>query len=266
MERPLDKAPLVPFRTRLFLVWLALLGAFFWFFLSFHLKFSYILKTFPDLAGFRLTPEGSLQGAALTLYLCAISMVCSTTLGFAAAMGRLSKSAVAFGVATFYMSFFRGTPLLVQIFLIYVGLPQLGAVPAAVPSGIVALSLNYGAYLGETIRAGILSISPGQREAATALGLKRGLIMRKIILPQAMRVIVPPATTQFIGMLKDSSLVSVMGVWELMFLARSYGRAEYRYIEMLLTAAVLYWVLSISFELVQARIERHFGRGFREST
>lgn len=253
----------IPFKIRLFGVWAMLLALFVAFFLTFHLKFSIIVEKFPYLAGFKLTRDGYIEGAALTLFLCVISMIASSILGFLAALGRLSNSALAFGISTFYVSFFRGTPLLVQIFLIYVGLPQLGPVPGAVPAGIVALSLNYGAYLAEIFRAGIISIPHGQHEAATALGLKRAQIMWKIILPQAMRVIIPPTGTQFIAMLKDSSLVSVIGVWEIMFLAQSYGRSNYRYIEMLTTAAVIYWILSIILELGQVRLERHFGRGFQ---
>jgi len=256
----------LPFQLQTVGVWLALLGAFLWFAWSFDLKFSVIEEKLPFLLGIRLTPNGFLQGAAMTLFLCAVSIVSSTILGLIAALGRLSRNGVLFGAATFYISFFRGTPLLVQVFLIYLGLPQVGIVIDAVPAGMIALSLNYGAYLAEIIRAGIQSIAHGQHEAATALGLRPGLVMRKVILPQAMRVIVPPTGSQFIAMLKDSSLVSMMGVWEVMYLARTYGRAEYRYIEMLLTAAIIYWLMSIGFELVQARIERHFGRGFRADT
>ncbi len=163
-------------------------------------------------------------------------------------------------MATFYISFFRGTPLLLQVYLIYLGLPQIGLVLDAVPSGVMALSLCYGAYMAEIFRAGIQGVPKGQREAAMALGLKSGLIMRKIILPQAMRLIIPPTGNQFIAMLKDSSLVSVMGVWELMFLARTQGRAEFKILEMLITAAIIYWIISVVFELVQARIERHYRR------
>jgi polar amino acid transport system permease protein len=253
----------LPFKLQTLGMWLALLGLFLWFGYSFDLKFSVIGQKLPFLLGIRLTPSGFLQGAAMTLFLCAVSIVCSTLLGLVAALGRLSSNGVLFGAATFYISFFRGTPLLVQVFLIYLGLPQVGIIIDAVPAGMIALSLNYGAYLAEIVRGGIQSIARGQWEAATALGLKPGLVMRKVILPQAMRVIVPPTGSQFIAMLKDSSLVSMMGVWEVMYLARTYGRAEYRYIEMLLTAAVIYWVMSICFELVQARIERHYGRGFR---
>ena len=147
--------------------------------------------------------------------------------------------------------------------LIYLGLPQLGLVPGAISAGIIALSLNYGAYLSEIFRAGILGVARGQREAALALGMRTPQIFWHITLPQAMRVIIPPTANQFISMLKDSSLISVMGVWEVMFLAQSYGRSSYRYLEMLTTAAVIYWVLSILLELVQARLERHFGKAYQ---
>src|SRR5262245_27748385 len=159
------------FALRVALVWATLLALFVLFFSSFDLKFSYILETFPALAGFRLSSDGFLQGAALTLFVCAVSIIASVLLGLLAALGRLSASSILYGVSTFYTSFFRGTPLLVQIFLIYVGIPQLGPVPAAIPSGIIALSLNYGAYLSEIFRAGIVSVPKGQVEAGASLGL-----------------------------------------------------------------------------------------------
>jgi len=150
---------------------------------------------------------------------------------------------------------------LLQVYLIYLGLPQLGFVFSAVPSGIAALSLCYGAYMAEIFRAGIQAVPKGQGEAGTALGLPSGLVMRKIMLPQAIKIIIPPTGNQFIAMLKDSSLVSVMGVWELMFLARTQGRAEFKNLEMLVTAALVYWALSAVFEVIQARIERHYRKG-----
>ena len=150
-----------------------------------------------------------------------------------------------------------------QIYLIYIGLPQLGFVVDPVPAGIAALSICYGAYLAEIFRAGIQSVPVGQKEAARALGLKDPLTMRKIVLPQAMKLIVPPTGNQFIAMLKDSSLVSVVGVWELTFLAKTQGRAEFKHLEMLITASIIYWILSICFEMLQARLERHYGKGDR---
>lgn len=250
------------FRTRLYLTWAVMLGLFASFFLSFDLKFSIILDKLPNLIGLHLAPNGFLQGAALTLFLCLCSIVTSSLLGFITALARLSKSAVAFGIASFYASFFRGTPLLIQILLIYLGLPQLGIVPGAIAAGIIALSLNYGAYLSEIFRAGILGVPHGQREASLALGMRETVIFWRVTLPQAMRTIIPPTTNQFISMLKDSSLISVMGVWEVMFLAQSYGRSSYRYIEMLTTAAVIYWLMSIGLELIQARVERHYGKAY----
>ena len=109
----------------------------------------------------------------------------------------------------------------------------------------------------------VLPVAALAAVAALALGMRTPQIFWHIVLPQAMRVIIPPTANQFISMLKDSSLISVMGVWEVMFLAQSYGRSSYRYLEMLTTAAVIYWVLSILLELVQARLERHFGKAYQ---
>ncbi|PBP56835.1 amino acid ABC transporter permease [Pseudomonas syringae] len=251
------------FRTRLYLTWLVMFVLFAGFFLSFDLKLSIILDKLPNLIGLHLAPNGFLQGAALTLFVSVCSIVVSVALGFVTALARLSSSAVVFGIASFYASFFRGTPLLIQILLIYLGLPQLGIVPGAITAGVIALSLNYGAYLSEIFRAGIIGVSAGQREAALALALRPAQIFWRVTLPQAMRTIIPPTTNQFISMLKDSSLISVMGVWEVMFLAQSYGRSSYRYIEMLTTAAVLYWIMSIGLELLQSRLERHYGKAYQ---
>ncbi|MBX8497286.1 amino acid ABC transporter permease [Pseudomonas cichorii] len=267
-QRPPEQAQsllkrVLGFRTRLYLTWAAMFALFAGFFLSFDLKFSIILDKLPNLVGLSLSPNGFLQGAALTLFVCVCSIFVSVLLGFVVALARLSKSAVAFGIASFYASFFRGTPLLIQIMLIYLGLPQVGIVPGAIVAGIIALSLNYGAYLSEIFRAGIIGVAAGQREAALALALRPAQIFWRVTLPQAMRTIIPPTTNQFISMLKDSSLISVMGVWEVMFLAQSYGRSSYRYIEMLTTAAVLYWIMSIGLELLQARLECHYGKAYQ---
>lgn len=243
---------LFAFKVQILLVWAVLLLLFLAFFYSFDLSYSFIWSRL----GFLIY-----QGAFTTIYVSMAAILIACILALAAALGRLSRSGPAYGVATFYISFFRGTPLLLQVYLIYLGLPQLGFVVDAVPSGIAALALCYGAYMAEIFRAGIQGVPSGQAEAAAALGLKKGLTFRKIIFPQAMRLIVPPTGNQFIAMLKDSSLVSVMGVWELMFLARTQGRAEFKHLEMLITAAIVYWIISICFEMVQARIEAHYGKG-----
>jgi polar amino acid transport system permease protein len=249
------------FRIKVGLTWAVMLGALAGLAALLHLDLGLIGDKLPFLLGLRLAPDGFVQGAALTLLVTALSMVFAMVLGTVAALGRLSSNPVAFALATFYGSLFRGTPLIVQVLIIYLALPEAGIVLTGLTSGIIALSLNYGAYLAEMIRAGVLSVAPGQREAAMALGLPRWLIGWKIVGPQALRVIIPPAGTQFVAMLKDSALVSLMGLWELSFLAQSYGRASFHYLEMLISAAAIYWLLSLVFELVQARLERRFGKG-----
>jgi polar amino acid transport system permease protein len=232
-------------------VWVELFALLMVFFYSFDLSFTFIAKKI----GFLIT-----QGVTTTLFISAISIAIATAIALAGAIAKLSRNGVIYGLATFYTSLFRGLPLLMQIYIIYLGLPQVGYVIGAIPAGILALSLCYGAYMTEIFRAGIESISRGQTEGATALGLSPSQTMGLVILPQAMRVIIPPTGNQFIAMLKDSSLVSVVGVWEIMYLARTQGQTEFRHIEMLITASMIYWILSISLEFLQARIEERFGR------
>lgn len=252
-------ALLLPFRAQLILAWIELVGLFLLFFWSLDLSYDYIWERLPHLIGLQLN-RGFLMGAALTLFVSAVAITASTLLALIAALMRLSDSGLAAGVATFYVSFFRGTPLLLQILLIYLGLPQLGIVLDPVPAAIIALSLCYGAYMAEIFRAGILSITYGQTEGARALGLHEGQIMWLVILPQAIRIIIPPTGNQFIAMLKDSSLVSILGAWDLMYMAQTHGRAEFKYMEMLISAALIYWIMSMVFEALQARLERHYGR------
>ena len=243
-----------PLRAQIVTVWCELLLMFLLFFDTFDLSYSFIATK----VGFMIT-----QGVFTTVYVSAISIAIAFVLALLGATARLSSNGFAIAIASFYTSFFRGVPLLIQIYLIYLGIPQLGYVVGAVPAGILALSLCYGAYMTEIFRAGISSIPRGQWEASRAIGLSPLQTMMRVVLPQSMRLIIPPTGNQFISMLKDSSLVSVIGVWELMFLARTQGRAEFRHLEMLITAAVLYWLLSIVLETVQARLEKHFNRAHR---
>jgi len=253
-------APALGFRAQVWLTWASLLLFLLGGLGHLGLDYGLIGAKLPFLLGLRLSPSGFVQGVVLTLFVTALSMSAALALAVLTALGRTSRNPVAFAVATFYASFFRGTPLLVQVLLIYLALPQFGIVLSALTSGVMALSLNYAAYLAETIRAGLSSVPRGQREAAAALGLSKLCVGMLIVAPQAMRIIIPPAGAQFVSMLKDSSLVSLMGLWELNFLAQSYGRSTYHYMEMLLTAAFLYWALSIVFEIVQHRLEVRFGR------
>jgi polar amino acid transport system permease protein len=249
------------FRRIVWLTWAALVATLTAACYALHLDFGYVRDKLPFLLGLRLAPDGFIQGAALTIFVTACSMFFALGVALLTALGRLSRNPVAFAVATFYASLFRGTPLMVQVLIIYLALPQVGVVLGALSSGLIALSLNYGAYLAETIRSGIMAVPAGQREAAMALGLPRWVIASKVVAPQALRLIIPPAGALFVSMLKDSSLVSLMGLWELNFLAQSYARASYHYMEMLIAAALIYWALSIGFEVVQFRLERRFGKG-----
>ncbi len=240
---------LVRVRLQILIVWAELFACFVAFFFAFDLNIPFILKKLPYL----LT-----QGMFTTIYVSAISIAIATVLAIFGAIAKLSSNGFAFAIASFYTSLFRGLPLLVQIYLIYIGLPQLGIFIDAIPAGIIALSLCYGAYMTEIFRAGIMSIDRGQWEASRSIGFKFGLTMRRIILPQAVPVIVPPLGNQFIAMLKDSSLVSVLGIWELMYLARTLGTRDFRHLEMLLTVAAIYWFMTIIFEVIQKRIEDYF--------
>lgn len=260
-EAPTPRDAAGHFRLKVWLTWVALLLLLCAGFYGLHLDFAYVGEKLPFLLGLRLAPDGFIQGAALTIFVTACSMVFALMVALLTALGRLSSNPVAFAMATFYASLFRGTPLMVQVLIIYLALPQIGIVLGALSSGLIALSLNYGAYLAETIRSGIMAVPAGQREAAMALALPRWVIAWKVVGPQALRLIIPPAGALFVSMLKDSSLVSLMGLWELNFLAQSYARASAHYMEMLIAAALIYWALSIVFELVQFRLERRFGKG-----
>lgn len=241
----------LPRTVQVVAVWIELFALLMLFFYSFDLSFAFIAKKI----GFLVS-----QGVLTTLYISVISIAIATVIALVGAIAKLSKNGVIYGLSTFYTSLFRGLPLLMQIYIIYLGLPQVGYVISAVPAGIMALSLCYGAYMTEIFRAGIESIPSGQTEGATALGLSPNQTMFLVILPQAMRVIIPPTGNQFIAMLKDSSLVSVVGVWELMYLSRTLGQTEFRHIEMLITASMIYWALSIGLEFLQSRVEARFGR------
>lgn len=203
-------------------------------------------------------------GVGLTIVLAILSISLACLLALLGALGRLSKFPPAYALATFYISLIRGTPLLLQIIFIFLGLPQLGITPGGMTAGVLALGINYGAYMTEIMRAGIQSVGVGQREAALAIGMVPSQIMRRIVLPQALKLVVPPIGNEFIAMLKDTALISVTGfVWEILWRAQKVGRANFRSLEALLIAAVFYWVITILFTMVQGRIEAYVARGDR---
>jgi polar amino acid transport system permease protein len=181
------------------------------------------------------------------------------------------------------VSFFRGTPLIVQMFLLYLALPPVGRnlaaeyswlpdgfdqalVLEAATAGTLALGLNYGAYMTEIFRAGIQSVAGGQGEAADALGMTYGQKMRKVVLPQAFRVIIPPTGNEFIAMMKDTALVSFLGVniasAEIFRRAQLVGKSDFKNLEAYVAVALVYWGLTVLFTFFQSRLEKRIGRGY----
>ncbi len=253
-------------KVKVTLVWLILVAALIGGLLLIHFQPSYMLEHYNII----------LQGAGATLGVSLASIAIATVLALFGSIARLSSNAIAQGVSGFYVSVLRGTPLLIQIFIIYLGLPQIGTqlikfgypsigklfILDAIPAGILALSLNYGAYMTEIFRAGLQSISYGQREAAIALGMTPWQVLRRIILPQAIRIIIPDVGNQFIAMQKDSALVSVMGVWEITYLATRYAKKDSKYMEMFILAAAAYWILTIVSSWLQSRLEKRMARAY----
>jgi polar amino acid transport system permease protein len=264
----------VPFRLKLAFVWLgifAVFGVLFW-----ASKF--------DTTWMRQNLYFVAKGLWVTVFIALVSIIGAIVLALLGALGRLSRNPIAYGVTGFYTSFFRGTPLIVQLFLIYFALPQLGqnlslqfrdpykswivtvTLLSPILTGIVGLSLNYGAYMTEIFRAGIQSVSHGQAEAADALGMTYRQKMRRIVLPQALRVIIPPTGNEFIAMMKDTALIGFLGsalFWADPFRrALLLGRPVFKNMEALLVAAACYWALTAIFTYFQQRLERRMSRGY----
>jgi polar amino acid transport system permease protein len=221
-----------------------------------------------------------LHGARITLELTALSMLVGIVLGVVLAIMRLSPNWLVSGSSSFYVWFFRGTPVLVQILFwsyvgalypkISIGIPFGGPVFASASAnslikpfvaGLLGLGLNEAAYMAEIVRAGILSVDEGQSEAAQSLGMTRLQTLRRVILPQAMRVIIPPTGNETISMLKTSSLVSVIAYTELLYSAQLIYSVNYKTIPLLMVAAIWYLVFTTVLSIGQYYIERHYGRG-----
>jgi len=201
-------------------------------------------------------------GAVQTILISVVSITLAMVLALLTALARLSKIAPLEALSTFYISLIRGTPLYLQIIFFFLALPQMGIFMSGFFAGVTALGLNYGAYMSETFRAGILSVNKGQHEAATALGMNTRQKMTYIILPQALRVVIPPMGNDYIAMLKDSSLVSVTGfVREILWRAQRVGRQKFKNLEALIIAAAFYWILTLLFTALQARLEKRLGQG-----
>jgi polar amino acid transport system permease protein len=194
-------------------------------------------------------------GAVLTLWITVASLFFGILVGLVLALLQESKSRALNMLAMAYLWLFRGTPALFQIIFIFNVLPQFGITLSNFASGVVALAMNEGAYMAEIIRSGLQAVGRGQRTAARALGMKEWQVMRYVVLPQALRIIIPPTGNQFIGMLKLSALVSTVAVEELLLVANQAASANFRYLEALSAAGLYYLIFTTLFMLAQSRIE-----------
>jgi polar amino acid transport system permease protein len=263
----------VPFRLKVAAVWavlFALLGVLFY------------LADY-DIAWMRENVRFIAGGLRFTLQIAVGGIVLAIVLAMLGSLARLSRNPLGYAIAGFYVSFFRGTPLIVQMFLIYLALPQIGSnlvtsypelgtnfeqqlILEAATAGTIALGLNYGAYMTEIFRAGIQSVNIGQGEAADALGMRYWVKMRRVVLPQAMRVIIPPSGNEFIAMMKDTALVSFLGVTagsaEIFRRSQLVGKADFKNLEAYVLVAAMYWVLTAAFTVLQNRLESRLATGY----
>jgi len=229
-----------------------------------------------DVVGKYFTNESILRGGLLTLELTAVSMAVGILLGIILAVMRGSPNPILSYAAGVYIWFFRGTPLLVQLLFWFnlsalypeltLGIPfgpqfvdvDANALITPLVAAFLGLALNEGAYMAEIVRAGIVSVQPGQHQAAASLGMTRMQTMRRIVLPQAMRVIIPPTGNQTIAMLKTTSLVSVLAIAELLYSAQIIYSRTFQTIPLLLVASIWYLIATSLLTIVQTRIERRF--------
>jgi polar amino acid transport system permease protein len=272
-ERVQQASARVPFRAKTAVVWLMLFAILGFFGNAAGFDLQWIRENFRYIVG----------GLRYTMMIAIGGITLAVVLALVGALARISRNPVAYGVAGFYVSFFRGTPLIVQMFLIYLALPPVGRnlateytwlpegfdqalVLDAATAGTLALGLNYGAYMTEIFRAGIQSVAGGQGEAADALGMTYGQKMRKVVLPQAFRVIIPPTGNEFIAMMKDTSLVSFLGVTaasaEIFRRSQLVGKADFKNLEAYVAVALVYWGLTVLFTFFQSRLEARIGRGY----
>ncbi|MBN3810774.1 MULTISPECIES: amino acid ABC transporter permease [Paraburkholderia] len=205
------------------------------------------------------------RGAAMTLAITVVSLLCGMLIGLVLALLQGSRNRVARTFTFLYLWLFRGTPVLFQIIFIYNVLPSFGIRFSAFVCAVLALSLNEGAFMSEIFRSGLHAVKQGQRTAGFALGMNGAKVFRHIVLPQALRVVLPPIGNQMIGMLKLSALVSVIAVQELLLVANQAASANFRYLEALSAAGIYYLAFTTLFMLLQGWMERALNRR-RKST
>lgn len=197
-----------------------------------------------------------LTGAYTTVTISLLSYVLALVLGLAFALARLSRVPPLNLVATAYIQLIRGTPLLLQLFVIYYVLPYAGLIVAPFTAGVLGLTINYSAYMAEVFRAGVQAIPRGQTEAGLSLGMSRVLLMRRIVLPQALRIVVPPIGNFFVAIFKDSALVSIISMRDLMFTGELLAASTFKSFEVFGLVAALYLVISYPAAKLVEYIER----------
>ena len=213
-----------------------------------------------------LTNEYLFWGAVTTLWLTAVAIVAGLLIGVALALARVSPFGWLAAFARFYIWIFRGTPLLVQLIIIYTGLPQLGIKLSVIESALIGLSLNEAAYLAEIIRAGILAVPRGQTDAGMAMGLTNAQVMRFVIMPQAFRIIIPPLGNSVNGLLKTTSICSVISMEELLRRTQMLIQEKFLVLELFIVAALYYLAMTTIWDFFQRRLERRFGRAYERIT
>ena len=201
--------------------------------------------------------SGAITG---TIPLAVSSFLLGLVIALVVALMRLSKTRIVAALGRFYVSVIRGTPLLVQLFVIFYGLPSVGVTIEPWPSAVIAFSMNVGGYAAEVIRAAILSVPKGQWEAGHTIGMSRRLTLRRIILPQAARVSVPPLSNTFISLVKDTSLASLILVTELFRQAQEIAAFSQEFMLLYVEAAIVYWVICLFLSGGQSRLERRLDR------
>jgi cystine transport system permease protein len=199
----------------------------------------------------------------MTVFLGLASFVLGSTLGLLVALARVSRFSTLRGLAFAYVSVFRGTPLLVQILLLYFGLPRYGIVLDPVPAALLALTLFSAAYLSENFRSGINAVDRGQWEAAMSMGMGYWKAMSRVILPQGLRIAIPPVGSRMIALIKDTSLASTITVVELTRVADQVGASTFRYMEMFLMVGFIYWVINQILTIAQTILENRVSRRFQ---
>jgi His/Glu/Gln/Arg/opine family amino acid ABC transporter permease subunit len=215
--------------------------------------FNYLIGLKPD-----WYPYWPPQGLIMTLIIAAITIALGFLGGLVIGMARISKNRIIYGISTVYVEAFRGTPLLVQIFLVYLGLPSFGIYLEPIVAGLIALSMNTAAYQAEIFRGGVQSIPKGQMEAARSMGLSYNQSMLQIIIPQAIRYSLPSYTNEFITMIKDSSLVYTIGVIELVLSARVVSAHTFQPFVVLMFIAVLFFIVTFSTSRIMRYVERRY--------